>query len=147
MKSLLIIAALTLSSQVMSSEVLVKLHRGGGYSPLITSIVVEISEKGEITRTRTVKTTPVKKVIGKISANALQVLKDRIEIVDDNVKLIDFDAKKPRCMDAPSSSITINKGGKEIKIGGKSGCHKLGTEDYSANDIANLIQSVEFLGE
>lgn len=145
MKSFLVLAAILLSSEAMSSEVLLKLSRGSGFSPIPTRTVVTISENGQIVVAKTVRNTTTKEVLGKLSVKAVESLKDKIEEIADDAVLVDLDAKKPRCMDAPSTEIAVTKGSKEIVIAAKRSCHRFEVEAYEASNLSKLIESVATL--
>lgn len=147
MKSLMVLAAIAMSSQAMSAEVLLKHTKGSGFGPFPTLITLEVKDNGEITRTSKVQNKIEKSVVGKLSASTVQVIKDRIEMISDEAKLIDLDAKKPRCMDAPSSRVSVNKGGKEIQIAGVSNCHRLAVKESTAEALAKVVEGLVFISK
>ncbi len=147
MKSLIVLAAIAMSSQAMSAEVLLKHTKGSGFGPFPMSTTVEVKDNGEITRTSKFQNKTEKSVVGKLSASTVQVIKDRIEMISDEAKLIDLDAKKPRCMDAPSSRVSVNKGGKEIQIAGVSNCHRLAVQESTAEALTKLVEGLVFISK
>ncbi len=147
MKSLLVLATVLVSSQAMSAEVLLKFTKGSGFGPFPMSTTVEVKDNGEITRTSKFQNKTEKSVTGKLSASTVQVIKDRIEMIADDAKLVDLDAKKPRCMDAPSSRTSVNKGGKEIQIAGVSNCHRLAVEGSPAEALANVVEAFVYISK
>lgn len=147
MKSIFVLAAIVMSSQAMSSEVLLKYTKGSGFGPFPSTKTLEVKDNGEITRTNKFQNKIEKTQVGKLSAATVQVIKDRIENVSDNAKLVDLDANKPRCMDAPSTRISVNKGGKEIQISGYSNCHRLEVQETVATEISKLVAALEYFSK
>jgi hypothetical protein len=141
MKLIALFSLMTLST-FASADVLVKYTSGSGFSPVPSSVSVEISDNGKVVATTFKGQSKEKSTIATLSATAVQSLKDKIESFEDNSKLIDLDAKKPRCMDAPSSTVSINKGGKSIDISARSACHTFKVENAYTDNLTNLIQSL-----
>lgn len=84
----------------------------------------------------------VKYYEGPECANSVEGLKTKIEAIEDDAKLVDPNSKASRCMDVPSNSIVVNKGGKDITIYLRASCHTSKVENYNAEDIAYLIQGL-----
>ena len=147
MKSLFVLAAIVMSSQAMSAETLLKYTKGSGFGPFPMSTTVEVKDNGEISRTHRFQNKIEKSVTGKLSAATVQIIKDRIETITDEAKLVDLDAKKPRCMDAPSTRIAVNKGGKEIQISGFSNCHRLAVQESAAEALTKVAESFEYISK
>ena len=144
MKNLLVLSALLLSLSVSAAD-LVTLSSGSGFGPRVQSSKIIISETGAVVRTIQTQREVTKETLGKLSNSALQNLKDKIEAIEDNAKLVDPNPKAPRCMDAPSSSVAVNKGGKSIMIYSRSSCHTSTVLDYNAENIVSLIQGLDSL--
>lgn len=147
MKSILVLATIVMSSQAMSAEVLLNYTKGSGFSPVPTSTNVVVKGNGEIVRTSKMGNKVEKTVVGKLSTATVQIIKDRIEMISDDAKLIDLDANKPRCMDAPSSTIYANKGGKEIQIARISGCHRFAVKESAAEALTKVVDSFVYISK
>lgn len=147
MKSLIVFAAIAMSSQAMSAEVLLKYTKGSGFGPFPMSSTVEVKDNGEITRTSKFQNKTEKSVVGKLTASTIQNIKDKIETIADDAKLVDLDAKKPRCMDAPSTRISVIKGGKEIQIAGVSNCHRLAVQESTAEALAKAVEGFVYISK
>jgi hypothetical protein len=144
MKNLIVLSVMALSLSANAGE-LITLSRSSGFSPRPQSTKLTIDESGSIVRVVQTQREVTKETLGKLSANAVQSLKDKIESIDDNAKPVDPNPKAPRCMDAPSSSITVNKGGKSIVISSRASCHTSTVNDGNAVDLASLISSLDRL--
>ena len=144
MKNLIVLSAMALSLSASAGE-LITLSRSSGFSPRPQSTKLTIDESGSIVRAVRTLGDLKKENLGKLSASAIQSLKDKIEAIDDNAKLVDPNPKAPRCMDAPSTTVTINKGGKDIVISSIVSCHTSTVDDGNAVELANLISSLETL--
>lgn len=140
MKNLLVLSALVLSTNSFASDYLLKYNVGSGFSPIPMSSETKVLEDGKVVRTVYQGTKTTTKLAKTLSPNTIQAIKDNIEALKANAKLVDLDANKPRCMDAPSRSITANKEGKEIRVYSVSTCHKSVVKSKAAE---NLIQAME----
>lgn len=146
MKNLLIISALALSfSATAASTNLITLKKSSGFSPRPQSVQIVISDNGTIVRTISTTKDVTKETLGKLSVNVVSAIKDKIESIDDNAVLVNPNPKAPKCMDAPSSSVSVNKGGKEITIKRRASCHTSTVESYQADNLINLISAFETL--
>jgi hypothetical protein len=147
MKLFILLSVITLSTQVMSAEVLLKLQRGSGFGPVVSHSSLTITEDGQVTKMISQAGSVRKVSIGKLSANVVANLKDKIETIADNGKLINLDAQRPRCMDAPSTSLTVNKGGKEITISAWRMCQRFETKDLETKSLKSLAESFDYIAE
>jgi hypothetical protein len=145
MKSFLILFSIVLSSQAMSSEVLLKLSKGSGFGPIPRSSTLIVTELGQVTLLSSERRLVRKTEIAKLSKEAIESLKEKIETIDDAGILKNLDEKKPRCMDAPSTNLTVNKGGKEIVISAIRSCQRFQTSDLETNALTSLMQSFNYL--
>jgi len=147
MKLLILLSTIALSSEVMSAEFLLKFTQGSGFGPFVSRSDLTVAEDGTISKfisqARSVKMVKV----GKLSSTAVATLKDKIETIADNGKLINLDAQKPGCMDAPSTSLIVNKGGKEITIAAWRNCQRFQTNDLETKSLSSLAQSFDYLAE
>jgi hypothetical protein len=144
MKNLLIVSAFVLSFGASAGDLLT-LSTGSGFGPHVFSSKVSISETGSITRSVQSAGETKKETLGKLSTSAVQGLKDKIETIADNAKLVDPNPKAPKCMDAPSSSVSVNKGGKVITIALRANCHNSAVEDLYSSNLVDLIQGLSSL--
>lgn len=143
MKSLILMTILGLSSNVFSAEYLVKLTRASGFSPIARSSQLIISEDGKITSVVNVQSKITKSAVGTLSAKALANLKDTIERIADDAVLVDLDAKRPQCADAPGRRVEINKGGKTLIVSAVRNCHKYEVAGADANNLSKLAESLD----
>lgn len=140
MKSLLIMTALTISiSANATSTALVTLKMNSGFSPRPQSVQLTISDDGSVVKTIHTQREVTKETFAKLSANSISSIKDKIEKIDDNAKLIDPNPKAPKCTDAPSSSVAVNKGGKEITVKTRASCHTSQVESLEAEQLIDLV--------
>ncbi len=147
MKFFILLSAITLSAQVMSAEVLLKYNQGSGFGPFVSSSSLTITEDGQVTKMIS-QARAVRRInIGKLSANVVANLKDKIETIADNGKLINLDAQRPGCMDAPSTSLIVNKGGKEITIAAWRNCQRHQTKDLEVKSLTSLAESFDYIAE
>lgn len=107
MKSILIAATFVLSTSAFSGEFLLKLTRHSGFSPIPFSSVTSVLETGKVEVLTTRGTVAKKTVLTTVSPNVVQEIKDNIEALNAKDALVDLDANKPKCMDAPSQVYTI----------------------------------------
>ncbi len=147
MKSLIILSAMVISTQVMSAEALLKFNQNSGFGPIVSNSSLIVFEDGQVTKMISQARAVRRVTIGKLSANAVANLKDKIETIADAGKLINLDAKKPRCMDAPSTSLTVIKGGKEIKIAAWMSCQRYETQDGETSNLKSLAESFDYIAE
>lgn len=143
MKSLLIVATLALSANAFSSEALIKLSRNSGFSPLPSSSVLSVFETGKVQLVSNHGSAVTKSQLKDISPNTVQAIKDNVEAINAKAEVIDLDANKPRCMDAPSSEITVKKNGKDVTIATFYSCHRAQMKSKAATDIIKLIQDID----
>lgn len=141
MKNLVILSVMALSLSAGAADLLT-LTRNSGFSPVPGESKTSINENGKIVRVKRIRAAVTKENLGQLSAAALQTLKDKIEEIDDNAKVIDPKPNAPRCMDAPSSSVAINKGGKVITLRESYSCH---TAVVQGSKAAALISTIEKL--
>lgn len=143
MKSILILAALV-STSAFSSEALLKLSRHSGFSPRPYSSVLSVYETGKvdlvITRGNNDITTSELK---DLSPNTIQKIKDSIEAINVKSPLVDKEANKPKCMDAPSSNVTVLKNKKEVTIGYYASCHRSEMQTKAAASLIKTIQTID----
>lgn len=144
MKNLVILSIMALSLSAGAADLLT-LKGNSGFSPVAFSNQVSVNETGKIIRVKRVGGTATREVLGQLSANSVQSLKDQIEGIADNAKLVDPNPKAPKCMDAPSSSISVNKGGKEITLTERASCHTSTVEDSNALALINVIMGLNSL--
>jgi hypothetical protein len=142
-----LIALLALSSQAFSAEYLLKMTKGGGFAPIAMSKEVVVTEAGKIVATERRGTQITKTVIGSLSAAGLQILKDKIEEVPDTTKVVDLEPNRPGCMDAPSTRISINKGGKDIEIAAVRACKKFAAAGSFTAELTKVAESFYFLSK
>ncbi|MDD4975982.1 MAG: hypothetical protein PHY93_16615 [Bacteriovorax sp.] len=102
MKNLVILSIMALSLSAGAADLLT-LKENSGFSPAAYSRQVSVNETGKIVRVKRVGGAATREVLGQLSANSVQSLKDQIEKIADNAKLVDSNA--------PSSSVSVNKGG------------------------------------
>ncbi len=145
MKAVLLASLLTISSQAFSAEILLKITTGSGFSPVPRSTSLVITEDGKVTQYETERKLVTKTEIAKLSTGAVENLVSKIETVQDDVKLVDIDAKKPRCMDAPSTSLVLNKGGKSIEVYAVRSCHRFFATSPEVERIVNLVKGFQYL--
>lgn len=145
MKTSLFILIAAISSQTFAAEKLITLTRGSGFSPVPRSIELSIEDNGKIISKTTTRGTSSSLLLGTLSKTAVANLKDRIELIDDNAVATNLDANRPRCMDAPSTRVVVNKGGKEIRISAKVSCQRFEVEGTS--DLTSLITGLETLSK
>lgn len=124
MKSIVLMATLVLSANAFSGEALIKFTRGSGFAPIPFSSVLSVYETGKVEIVTTRGTTKTKTQLEDLSPNTVQEIKDNIEAVKVKDVIVDLDANKPRCMDAPSSRIIISKNKKEVMIASFASCHR-----------------------
>jgi len=143
MKSLLILATVAFSASAFSSEALIKFTRGSGFAPIPYSSVLSVYETGkvEVVVTRGVKTT--KTQLEDLSPNTIQEIKDNIDAVKAQDAIVDLDANKPRCMDAPSSRILITKNKKEVMIASFASCHRNQMQSKAATALIKKTLEID----
>jgi hypothetical protein len=143
MKSIILAATLAISTGAFAGGTLVKMKNHSGFGPKVYSSEISINENGKIVqvmnRGNEVETTELKTV----SPNTIQSIKDDIESINAKDKLIDRDAGKPRCMDAPSSSISIIKNRKEVDVREKSLCHTFEMKSKAAQHLLSTVEKLK----
>lgn len=144
MKTLVILSAMSLSLSAGATD-LITLTRSSGLSTIPTSSQVSVNENGKIIRVKRIRAVVTKETLGQLSATTVQSLKDNIEGIDDNAKLVDQNPKAPKCMNSPSATITVNKGGKEITLSTKNSCHTSTVDDAIAYSLISAIEGLSFL--
>lgn len=142
-----LISLLALSTQAFSAEYLVKYVRGGGFAPVAMNLEVSVLENGKVVAVNKRGTVVSKTLVATLSPAGLQNLKDKIEQVPDNTKLVDLDPNRGRCMDAPSTRVTINKGGKEIAVSSVVNCKRFAAQDSYAVELSKLAESFVLLSK
>jgi hypothetical protein len=139
MKSLLIISAIAMSFNSFAGEYLLKETFGSGFSPVPMGRVTSILETGKVTEVKTVKGKKSAVVLKVLSPNTIQEIKDAIDDLKSTDTLVDLDANKPRCMDAPSTTLTVLKGKKEIVISARHSCHTEVVKSKAAEKLISLF--------
>ncbi|MFA6236938.1 MAG: hypothetical protein WC635_06385 [Bacteriovorax sp.] len=146
MKSLLVLSVMALSlSANAASTALITLTKSSGFSPRPQSVVLTISENGSVVKSVRTTKDATKETLAKLSANAVAALKDKIESIEDDAKLVDPNPKAPKCMDAPSTSVSVNKGGKEITLYVRASCHTSQVENGNADALIDLVTAFSSL--
>ncbi len=78
--------------------------------------------------------------LAKLSLNRVAALKKQIADISGG-KIVDVDAGKPFCMDAPTTTYDIVKAnGEKVQIAGWNACHNIELQDAEGN--ANLLKEV-----
>lgn len=141
----LIASSFLASSLSVNAADLLTYTQHSGFSPVAFSVKVAVSEEGKITRVRTQGTKVTKENLGVLSSTAVQSLKDKVGAIDDDAKLVDSNPSAPKCMDAPSSSISVNKSGKVITLKSNALCHTSVVKSIPANDLNNVMEGLRAL--
>lgn len=145
MKFISLLSILVISTSAMSSELLLRYRTGSGFSPVPRSSTIQITDDGKVTLLETERKLSHKTEIATLTESSLENLKAKIETIDNSTTLIDIDASKPRCMDAPSSSLIVAKGGLEVEIYAKRSCHRYFAKDAEVEKLVNLVFSFQYL--
>lgn len=143
MKSLIVLATLALSASAFSSEALLTLTRHSGFSPIPFSSVLSVYETGKVDLVTTRGVVKKGTNLNAVSPNTVQDIRDNIDAVNAKDALVDLDANKPRCMDAPSQVYTIKKNNKEIEIGRNFSCHRVQMKSKAAAALIKTIQDID----
>lgn len=142
MKLLAMISLLALSSNTFAADYLLKMNYGSGFSPVKIGTELIVSETGKVVKTKWYGNTKETKLIKTLSPNTIQAIKDDISTIRSNAKLIDLDANKPRCMDAPSKTYRLMKEDKEVVFALYSGCHKSFVKSKAAERLVQVIDTL-----
>ena len=145
MKAVLLISLLVINGPATSSEVILNLTSKSNFllNPSTKSLVV--TNDGNVTGYETENKFVKKTKIAKLSVDAVENLLMRVESIQEDSKLIDIDAKKPRCMDAPSNSLVVNKGGRLIEVYAIRSCHRFFAITPEVDRIVNLVKGFQYL--
>ncbi len=143
MKSIVLMATLVLSANAFSGEALIKFTRGSGFAPIPYSSVLSVYETGKVEVVTTRGTTKTKTQLEDLSPNTVQEIKDNIEAVKAKDVIVDLDANKPRCMDAPSSRIIITKNKKEVMIASFASCHRNQMQSKAATALIKKTLEID----
>ncbi len=142
MKSIIALSMLFSLASINASEFLLKKAVRPGFMPNPTYTETTILETGKVkllTRTHAKQSL---KTIKEISPNEVQKIKDLIAKVNPKAKVVDLDANKPRCMDAPSKTYSITKDDQEVVIGGWSSCHRSQMNSKAAQELIKIISEI-----
>jgi hypothetical protein len=147
MKFVLSFLVCALSLPAFATDVLISFGEHDGFirHPLIKaltistdgSVVVEVREVsgGVIRNELTIQLAPT----------ALQKLKRLIDGLPPEAKLVDLDANKPRCMDAPSQQIAVYTQGQQRVTYFWASCHASALENNAADELNSLVKSLVWL--
>lgn len=142
MKSMIALGLLVTLTSANASEFLLKKAVRPGFMPNPTYTETTITESGKVKLLTQTHSTKSLKTVKEISPNQVQKIKDLIDAVNPKLKVIDLDANKPRCMDAPSRTYSITKNDKEVVIGGWSGCHRSQMNSKAAQELIKIISEI-----
>jgi hypothetical protein len=143
MKSLLLVATLTLSFNAFSSDSLIKLSKNSGFSPVPSSSVLSITETGKASLVSYRGTAVIKTELKDLSPNDIQTIKDNVDTLNAKDKLVDPEAKKPKCTDAPSWQVSVTKNEKDVTIAYNNSCHTTKMKSKAATNLINLILTID----
>ena len=142
MKLLTFISLLSLSANSFAADYLLKFNYGSGFSPVKIGTELTVSETGKVVKTKWYGNTKETKLVKTLSPNTIQAIKDDITSIKSNAKLVDLDANKPRCMDAPSKTYRLMKEDKEVVFALYSGCHKSLIKSKAAEKLVQVIDAL-----
>lgn len=130
----------------MAPAIVIKYVIGSGFSPNPTLQNLYIDKIGrvinsvKVLKTNLVTTTQV----AQLSPEALKNLNEKIVSIPVTAKLVDANEGEPRCMDAPTSTISVVVQNHDVPVFQRSGCHNLTTEEGSSSELRELMMA--FLG-
>lgn len=142
MKSLVMVSLLTLSANTFAADYLLKFNYGSGFSPVKIGTELTVSETGKVVKTKWYGNTKETKLIKTLSPNTIQAIKDDISAIKSTAKLVDLDANKPRCMDAPSKTYRMMKEDKEVVFSLYSSCHKSIIKSKAAERLVQVVDTL-----
>jgi hypothetical protein len=149
MKTLFILTAWALSFSVNAADLaLIKFSKSFVFTPNPQSLEISVLKNGTILKVVTYhydSEQNTQEILGHLSAYSLNALNYKIARISAEGKLVDPNANEPFCMDAPSSSVVIEKNGKEMTIVTHAGCHTFAVEEYQARQLADFIEAFEIL--
>ena len=146
MKNFLVLSIMTISFAASASDTtLLSLRTAGGFTRNGFSSQIAVLENGDVVKTVTTFREATRQTVAKLSQNSVDSLKEKIAAIEDDAKLVDPNPKAPRCMDAPGTSVEVNKGGKSIKIEQRMFCHTLKVETSEADALRSLIEGLNSL--
>ena len=140
MKNLLVLSVMFLGLSANAGNApLLTLKSHSGFSPRPSSSQITIFENGKIVRVIQAMREVTRETLGKLSVNSVSSIKEKIETISDNAVLVDLYPEAPKCMDAPSSSVAVNKNGKEITLKERASCHTYEVQDGEAHNLVELV--------
>lgn len=128
----------------LAPAILVKYVIGSGFSPNPTVQTLYVDQIGRVVntvkvlRTGQIKTT----VLAELTADGLKNLKEKINSIPADAKLVDANEGEPRCTDAPTSTISVRVKYQDVVVFERAGCHNLSVETSSAYELREIMQGL-----
>ncbi len=123
------------------SNLLLKYEQSAGFSPRPSTHTITVDKLGNVISTiHLLQGDKISTMeIAKLSAAALKNLKAQLAQVPLDVQLVDQDPNAPKCMDAPSTTVSVMSGTTEISIYNWSSCHTYKTDEGNAQNLTQLM--------
>lgn len=141
MKLILIAFAFMYNCLAFSADVIVQYKMSGGFVQNPSLLTVSLLSDGTIVKEIQSPQSSVKlskEIVAKISGSALLNVQREINRIPYKTPLVDLDAKKPKCLDAPTSQIAIVNNGQSLVTYLRSSCHTSSLQ-YGIADSLNTV--------
>lgn len=122
-------------------KILLKYQQNSGFSPRPSNQVITVDSKGKVSSLETFSqdNTSKKIDIAQLSSASMKTLKAQIATVKGESQLVDENENQPRCMDAPSTTVSIVKADQDLVISAWESCHTYKLYEGDAVNLANLM--------
>ena len=125
----------------LAPAILIKFVQSTGFSPepSVKTLYVDVTGR-VINSNKQIKTGKVvNTAIAQLSPEALKSLVSKVATIPADAKLIDQNEGEPRCMDAPTSSITVTTKGQEVVVYQFIGCHTLSVQSGYSSQLYEVM--------
>ena len=138
MKAFIALALLTIPTA--NAATLIKADRMPGFErmPQHREFVLDSSGKMTLTIEGFRDQKKEVEVLGQLSKKVVARIATRIDELAEKSELVDPRKGEPMCMDAPSFSVSVFKGEKEIVIERRAGCHSAQINDYGVDELTGM---------
>ena len=139
------------SNQVLETSlapsILIKSVQNAGFSPDPSTKTLYVDITGRvILNVKSYRTNQVTVAnLAQLSNEALQNLTAKVNALSLDLKLVDLSEGQPMCMDAPSTEVIATVQNRDLTIHRQAGCHVFTTQDYSAEELSDLLSGFEAL--
>lgn len=133
----------------LAPSILVKMLQHPGFAPVPVLRTIYVDVTGRVISTvqvyRNGMSAPKVTILAQLTQEALNNVKEIVNAIPADAKLVDLQAGEPMCTDAPSTEVVVAKNGQDVVVHNFAGCHEFSIQDYRANMLKELMEGFQNL--